>query len=577
MKSRPVPDSKHKELRRRAVKKISGGDATDSAAAMDLRAALEELRVHSVELEIQNEELQHSRRQLEESQKRYFRHFDLAPIGMIRLNQKGAILEANILGAKMIGIDRSRLKSNKINFAAFVSPESVGTFHSHLKGTLTSLKMESCELSLRDKAPGESFVQMQSVCSAGPNDTVDLLVTLTDLTKQKLAEAGRLDLEHKLLDRQKLENIGTLAGGIAHDLNNILQIIIANLDLLTAQPVVDDAEGPYMHDAREAAKRATGLSRRLLTFSKGRSSVKQTLDVREIVASAVLLSVSGSTLRPFLSIRPHLHPITVDPVQLAQVIENVVINAREATVGGGKLFVRARNVDLRSHHLSGLPPGQYVRIEIEDRGVGIPEDIRERIFEICFTTKSGGSGIGLATAKSILLQHGGSIEITSTVGHGTIVSVYLPAAKNEVIAAVPSQPDAIVRGSGRILIIDDEEMILSVVPLMLKGLGYEGAVAKEGGEGCDIYRHAKAEGKSFAAVLLDGTIPDGLGGEAALRRLLAIDPDACVILCSGYVDHDLFGQAGQLGFKGCLAKPFGIRELGSALRNVLSPTPQPPR
>jgi signal transduction histidine kinase len=431
MKSLPDPNPKHKALRRKALKKLHGHkEVTDSSVTMDLQAALEELRIHSAELEIQNEELRYSRLELEKTQKMYFRHFDLAPVGMIRLDQKGVVLEANILGARMLGVDRARIRSHKVNFAARVTTGCVSTFHNHLKSALTSLGMESCEISLRDSTRGESVVHVQSVCSGGTSESVELFVTLTDLTEQKRAEAGRWDLEQKLLDRQKLENIGTLSGGIANDINNVLQIIIANLDLLAARFVSDNAASTYLNDARQATNRATDLSRRLLKFSIGRSSVKQTLDVREILASSVLLAVSGSFLQPFLSIRPQLHPITIDPVQFAQVIENVVINSREATLGRGKLIVRAGNVDLRAQHATGLPTGRYVKIEIEDRGIGIADHIRGRVFDVFFTTKSGGAGIGLATAKSIVDQHQGSIELETNAGRGTTVTLLLPAAEN---------------------------------------------------------------------------------------------------------------------------------------------------
>jgi two-component system, cell cycle sensor histidine kinase and response regulator CckA len=571
MKSLSNAVPKLKALRRKALRKLHNQkEPPKSAMALDLEAALEELRIHSAELEIQNEELQRSRLELEKSQQLYFRHFDLAPVGMIRLDQKGFVLEANILGALMLGIDRARIRSNKTNFAARVALGSLSTFQNHLKGALASVGMESCEITLRNATRGESFVQLQSVCSAGGNEPGELLVTLTDLTTQRRAEASRLDLEHTLLARQKLDNIGTLAGGIAHDLNNILQIIIANLDLLAVRSVTDDAELPFLQDARRAAKRATGLSRRLLTFSKGKSFVKQTLDVREILASSVFLAVSGSSLQPFLSIQPQLHPITVDPVQFAQVIENIVINAREATLGGGKIFVRAANVGLDASHRSGLPSGGYIKIEIEDRGIGIPEHIRSRVFDAFFTTKSGGHGIGLATAASIVKQHQGSIEMESIVGHGTTVTLLLPAADSSAVFVPARQPDIIVKGSGRILVIDDEELILRVTSSMLTKLGYESTVAKDGEVGCELYVQSRVEGKPFAAVLLDGTIPDGLGGEAALKRFLAVDPDACVILSSGYVDHDLFGQVEQLGFKQSLAKPFGVLELADVLNKVLS-------
>jgi two-component system cell cycle sensor histidine kinase/response regulator CckA len=210
-----------------------------------------------------------------------------------------------------------------------------------------------------------------------------------------------------------------------------------------------------------------------------------------------------------------------------------------------------------------------VKIEIEDRGVGIPESIRERIFEVCFTTKPRGSGLGLATVKSIMQQHGGSISIKSMVGRGTTVSLLLAAAAHRPERPEVSMPSPVVKTTGRILVIDDDEMILSVVDSMLNTLGYNCAVAKDGVEGCGMYIQANADGNPFAAVLLDATIPNGLAGDEALKFLLQADSNAPVILFSGYADSDLFKEAEQLGFRAVLAKPFSISEFVSVFNKVL--------
>jgi nitrogen-specific signal transduction histidine kinase/ActR/RegA family two-component response regulator len=411
---------------------------------------------------------------------------------------------------------------------------------------------------------------MQSISSSGPEGATDLFATLTDLTEHRRAEVHRLELEHKLGERQKLKNIGTLAGGIAHDLNNILQVINSSLDLAQMKAASEAPLLKHIADAKHAADRATSLSRRLLTFSKGGSPVKQTVNLREILGSSVGFWLSGSKLLLELSVAPDVLPVTVDPVQFAQVIENVVINAREATPESGKLLVRASNALPRSPEVADLSGGPYVKIEIEDEGCGIPEYVRDRIFEICFTTKAGGSGIGLATAKSIMDQHGGRIAVKSVTGQGTIVSLLLPAVEQPFTPPAPSRTEVVAKGSGRILVIDDEDMMLEVIPSILEDLGYYATAAKDGTDGCEAYVRAIAEGEPFAAVLLDATIPDGLGGEEALKRLLKVDPLAKVILFSGYADSDLMTKAEELGFKGRLAKPFTATELADALHRALS-------
>jgi two-component system cell cycle sensor histidine kinase/response regulator CckA len=569
-----VPRSRRKfeGLRRQAEKVVQTPNvrAPKSVTSATLTHALEELRIQGAELEIQNEELGQSRIQAEELQTRYFRHFDLAPVGMIRLDENGIVLEANLLGAQMLGIDRLRLHSATVAFAVRLMRDSQTIFQTHLKNALASGKMESCEISLRGKNGPETFVRMQSIASRGSEGATDLFATLTDLTDHRRAEVQRLELEHKLAERQKLENIGTLAGGIAHDLNNILQVIHSSLDIAKEKAISEASLLKHIIDARQAADRATNLSRRLLTFSKGGSPIKRIVSIREILGSSVEFWLSGSKLRLELSVAHDLLPVTVDPVQFAQVIENVVINAREATPESGRLFVRAINVLPGAAEIADLGGGPCVKIEIEDEGAGMPEYVRERIFEICFTTKAGGSGIGLVTAKSIMDQHGGRIAVKSKSGRGTTVSLFLPAVQQRLTPFSPPRAELPAHGTGRILVIDDEEMILDVTPSILRDLGYDCAVAKDGTEGCEAYVRAMGEGKPFAAVLLDATIPGGLGGEAALKCLLEADPLARVILFSGYADSDLMKKAEELGFKGRLAKPFTSPELAAAIHGLLS-------
>ena len=522
---------------------------------------------YAIERHRSQRQIEHYTCDLREAQQRYFRHFDLAPVGMIRLNHLGMIMEGNILGGEMLGIEHARLCQGKTPFAPFLSGDSQGTFSAHLKSALASRVMESCEVKLRKSSGAETLVDLQSVASAGSGDTMDMLVTLTDLTEREKAEAAHLGLERQLFEACRLKNIGTIAGGIAHDLNNILHVILANLDLAANAPASDPVL-PLIEDAYQATRRAARLASRLLTFSKGGSPVKQSVEVAEILASTVVLALSGSQLKVTFCIQPDLPPIHVDPVQFAQVIENLVINAREATAGAGGLAVRADAVHLSASNSAGLPAGNCVRIAFEDHGAGIPEDVREKIFDLCFTTKAAGSGIGLATAKSVMEQHGGTIEVTSQSGSGSTFTLLVPAAEGGV-AASPAARARIKMGSGRILLVDDEEGIRMIVPRMLRELGYECVTVVEGAEGCNAYVQAKAKGQPFAAVVLDGTIPGGLGGEEALRLILQADPDARVILCSGYADGDLMKNAMDLGFKARLPKPFDIQELAEVVSDVL--------
>jgi two-component system, cell cycle sensor histidine kinase and response regulator CckA len=665
------------EARLREKQKSQRSQGEAERTAHDTQRLVQELQIHQIELEMQNEQLEQARGETEAALERYTDLYEFAPSGYFTLDRDGTIRQANLTGAGLLGVDRSRLVNRR--FGLFVAENSRPAFGAFAAKVFASQSRQTCEVMLfrEGKAPFYARIEAR-VCDNGH----ECRAVVVDITERKRSEekiqeqANLLELAHDAIlvrgldekiqywshgaeqlygwtseeaihggfakmgyeDRnsfeaakrilleegswsgevrkltktgrevvvasrwtllrnsqgnpssilmidtditekremeaqfraQRLELIGTLAGGIAHDLNNILQVIITNLDLAASATPSDERVPRYLDDASQGAKRATNLSRRLLTFSKGGAPIKQPLDVAELLTHAVLLALSGSKLKSRFAFQQDLYPVIGDPVQLTQVIENVVINACEATPQRGKLLVRAENVDERIPASSELLAGRYVKIELEDSGTGIPEEIRERIFEACFTTKQGGSGLGLATVKSIMQQHGGGVTIKSQVGRGTIVSLMLPAATHRPEPPVASLPPPVVKTTGRILVVDDEEMILSVVCSMLHTLGYECAIAQDGAEGYDEYVRAKADGNPFSAVLLDATIPNGVSGEEALKLLLRADPDVRVILCSGYADGDLFKKAEELGFKAFLAKPFSISEFVSVFNKVLA-------
>jgi PAS domain S-box-containing protein len=381
-----------------------------------------------------------------------------------------------------------------------------------------------------------------------------ILVIDTDTTEKK-------EMEVQCLRAERLELIGTVGAGIAHDLNNILQVIITNLDLANSMSAMDEGLRKYLVDASRGAARATNLASRLLTFSKGGVPIQQHLDIAAILTPAVLLALSGSKLKPLFDFQPDLYPVIGDPVELTQVIESVVTIGCEAAAQTGNLLVCAENIDGKVPPSFDLPAGRYVRIEIQDNGAGIPEGR--------FPTKR--PCLDLATVKSIMQRHRGGISIQSLADRGTAVSLLVPAAPHSPEPTPVESPSLLaVKSTERILVIDDEEMILSVVGSMLNSLGYECAEAKDGVEGCNAYVRAKAAGEPFAAVLLDATIPNGLAGEEALKSLLKVDPEVRAILCTGYADSDLFKKAEQIGFRAVLAKPFSISQFVSVFKRVLS-------
>jgi CheY-like chemotaxis protein len=263
-----------------------------------------------------------------------------------------------------------------------------------------------------------------------------------------------------------------------------------------------------------------------------------------------------------------LWPAEVDEGQLHQVINNLVINAKQAMPDGGTLDVRVENCAAAADHMTALAPGRYVRITIEDRGVGIAPEHLPKIFDPYFTTKPAGTGLGLATAYSIVSNHGGGIAVDSQPGRGTVFSVYLPASDKEASRG-RTRDRALRAGRGRILVMDDEPMVREVVGMMLRHIGYDVDLAAEGAAAVSLYQSARRSGRPFDAVIMDLTVAGGMGGKEAVRNILEVDPHAKVIVSSGYSNDPILSKFGEYGFKGMVAKPYEIEELARIVRNVL--------
>ena len=369
---------------------------------------------------------------------------------------------------------------------------------------------------------------------------------------------------------QKLESLGLLAGGIAHDFNNLLTSILGNLSLLKEQSQHPSTSAPeILEDAEHAALRARDLTQQLLTFAKGGTPVKRLTRLDTLISETVSFALRGSASRCDLQIQPDLWAAEVDPGQIAQVVQNLVINADQSMPEGGAIVVRAENLMLGHQEKSGLAEGPYVRIQVADHGVGIPAKNLEHIFDPYFTTKRKGSGLGLTTSFSIVNKHRGRISVQSDVGRGSQFNVYLPASENlrpteEPIVPAEEKPAQ----KRRILIMDDESTILAVTTRMLTRAGYEVKTTKHGAEAVAAFSQAMEEQAPFDLVILDLTIPGGMGGRDAFLHLQALDPNVRALVASGYSDHTL-SETLALGFAGMVPKPFTVNELLGAVREAL--------
>ncbi|MBE0603185.1 MAG: PAS domain S-box protein [Deltaproteobacteria bacterium] len=385
-----------------------------------------------------------------------------------------------------------------------------------------------------------------------------------DVTRKK-------QMEEELRKSNMLESIGILAGGIAHDFNNILTAVMGYLSLAKLGVEPGDQTWSRLVEAEKAAIRAQSLTRQLLTFSKGGAPVRQASSIGQLIEESANFALRGSTIKCRIAIAPDLFSVDIDPGQIGQVINNIVLNAAQAMPGGGVIDVDARNIALGKIPGGSLAPGEYVKIEVVDHGTGISEENVNKIFNPFFTTKAKGTGLGLATAYSIVKRHEGAITVDSALGRGTTVSIFLPVARKSV-QEIPAIRTAPYEGIGKILVMDDEEMVRDVAVSMLETMGYESQAVKDGSEAVDAYLEAMKAGIPFDVVILDLTVPGAMGGKEAVRKLLDIDPGAKVIVSSGYSQDPILAMYRDYGFSGVIAKPYQMGELGQAIKLLLPGT-----
>ncbi len=395
------------------------------------------------------------------------------------------------------------------------------------------------------------------------------------------------DITHRLRDEaerrkaESLEQLGLLAGGIAHDFNNLLTAIIGNISLISLMLPPNDELSERLKDAQNASNRARDLAQQLLTFARGGAPIKQTTSAAKLIEDTVSFSLRGAQSGSEVTIEPDLWPAEFDSGQISQVIANLVVNADQAMPEGGTLrvscdnFVAATGMPNSPHDLK---PGEYIRIKVCDEGIGIPERCLKSIFDPYFTTKAKGNGLGLATTYSIVKNHGGLITVESELQRGSTFTVYLPASPVET-CLVPLAPASggeekkkaeEIRGTGRVLIVDDEEAIRMLVDFTLSRLGYEVAQAESALKGIDLYRQGLLAGRRFDLVILDLTLPGGMGGKDALKALLEIDPMVNAIVSSGYATDATMSRYEDLGFRGVIAKPYEAAALGRKVHDTIA-------
>ncbi|MGC8769148.1 ATP-binding protein [Calditerrivibrio sp.] len=464
---------------------------------------------------------------------------------------------------KMLGISSQRFQETDItDFVARLHPEDTAKTYSIIKSYQGDNIRFDVKYRLRKDDGTYLFISDQGVYI-----TIDgekhIIGTMKDITPI-------IKYEEAVQNAQRIESIGILAGGIAHDFNNILAGIKNYIELIriTNDPTILDS---CLEKTLNALDRAKALANQLLTFSKGGDPLIKVVDIKNIIKTVASFSLTGSSVKLNLDINDDLLNCFADEHQISQVIENLVINARQAMSDKGELFIKAENY---KHHKDAnsnllIPEGDYIKISIKDTGHGIPKDHLKKVFEPFFTTKKKGKGLGLAICYNIVKKHNGDIEILSELNKGTTVIIYLPATKEKIDKSVSDIKPMNADGNLKIILMDDEELILDSTSIMLESLGHTVYQCKKGEEVLQKYKELKSSGINVDIIILDITIVGGMGGLDTIKELLKIDKKIKAIVSSGYSDAPVFSQYIDYGFCSALKKPYGLDDLSRAIKECL--------
>ncbi len=417
-----------------------------------------------------------------------------------------------------------------------------------------------CEISNHTVLVSKDGIQRIIADSAAPikdkaGNIVGVVLVFRDMTE-------KMQLIEKTQRAQRLESLGLLAAGIAHDFNNILEGVFGYIGLANAY-VTDSTVSQMLVNALKSIERAKGLTGQLLTFSKGGQPVKKIQSIVPLLLDTVQFAISGSNVKPEFKISENLANAEIDYNQIAQVIENIVINAVQAMPMGGVITISAENATFAGDE-HPLLEGDYVKITIADQGVGIPKEILPKIFDPFFSTKSMGQGLGLATSYSIITRHQGTIEVESEPGKGTTFYIYLPAVKAQVEEITKPVEKKILKG-GKILILDDEEMMRQIMLKFLDHLGFEGVAVADGKDAIALFIKEKDAGRAFDALIFDMTVKGGMGGKEAVEAIRKYDTSVPAFVMSGYSEDPVLVHPEEHGFNGGLCKPFTLEELEALL------------
>jgi len=478
--------------------------------------------------------------------------------GFMLLDGNGAIIGINPALSEMTGYSEDEL--GRMSLMDLKNPDS-------------SMGGENLLDEIRQS--GSMIFEMEQMRKSGSLVATEIGVTFVEKEGEgrffcfvrNISERKRMEAE--FLKVQKLESLGVLAGGIAHDFNNLLTAMVGNIDLARRKINPTEKIYQYLENARKASDRAQNLTQQLLTFSRGGAPVKQVIRINELVKDACGFTLSGSKVKCELNLPDNLWLVEADKGQISQVVQNITLNASQAMPEGGRITVSAQNIMVDEQSPLPVSKGRYVKLTLVDDGIGIPAKYLAKIFDPYFSTKHSGNGLGLTICHSIINKHNGHLGVESTLGKGTTFTIYLPSAGVSGNQEDDLPEDAQEKGSGTVLIMDDEDYVREIASALLAELGYDSDFAVDGQQAIDLYRKAMQAGKPYIAVIMDLTIPGGMGGKDAIRELVAMDPTVKAIVSSGYSYDPIMAEHKKYGFSGVVTKPYDIAQLGKTFKDML--------
>jgi PAS domain S-box-containing protein len=552
------------ELRHRAEKRLKhrATEVAGPGSAVETQRLVHELQVHQIELEMQNEELRESRAQVEAALERYTDLYDFAPVGYFTLSADGTIREVNLPGARLLGLERTRLIGGR--FGTFVSKNTLPVFDAWLKEVFATQAKQVCAVSLVKEGLPPLAVEIEATLSADGREGRAVVVDIT----------ARKALEEQLRQAQKMEVIGQLAGGVAHDFNNILAAMLLNLEMMQMQHQLPTKIQSSLHDLETLATRAASLTRQLLLFSRRQAMRPEILEINAALPHLLkkLKRLLGEDITCLSLPSTRELWVEADAAMLDQAIMNLCLNASDAMPNGGTLTLETSLAEFNIDSAQIQPearPGQFVCLRISDTGCGMNADVLKHLFEPFFTTKETGkgTGLGLASVYGIVHQHKGWVNVESVVGRGTSFRLYLPlsARAEETPRATSSLPP--FKGLNEtILLVEDEETLLVVSARALTLFGYRVLSATNAQEALNLWEQHR---DAIDLMLTDMRMPQGVSGLELAEKLWKTKPSLKVIIMSGYsmerVQNSTMANDGYT----FLAKPFDLKTLSETVRHCL--------